>query len=162
MIALAACSVIVHAQRPTPRASAPFDLTGQWVSLITEDWRHRQFTPPKGDYAALPLSPPGGRCRQLGPGTRRSSRRAMQGVRRGRSSAVADPAPRRLAGRHDAETGDRRRDANACVSVSDPLRACGGDWQGLSIASWDYPRAAFPGRGGGSAPGGSSRSSPPG
>jgi len=31
----------------------------------------------------------------------------------------------------------------------------GGDWQGLSIASWDYPRAAFAGRGGGSAPGGS-------
>jgi hypothetical protein len=68
MIALAACSVIAHAQRggrgapqapPTARASAPFDLTGQWVSLITEDWRHRQFTPPMGDYAALPLSPAG-------------------------------------------------------------------------------------------------------
>ena len=68
MIALAACSVITHAQRggrgapqapPTARASAPFDLTGQWVSLITEDWRHRQFTPPKGDYASLPLSPAG-------------------------------------------------------------------------------------------------------
>ena len=34
---------------PAPRAAAPIDLTGQWVSLITEDWRHRQFTPPKGD-----------------------------------------------------------------------------------------------------------------
>jgi hypothetical protein len=41
----------------TPRAAAPFDLSGQWVSLITEDWRHRQFTPAKGDYAPLPLSP---------------------------------------------------------------------------------------------------------
>ena len=41
----------------TPRASAPFDLTGQWVSLITEDWRYRQFTPPKGDYGSLPLLP---------------------------------------------------------------------------------------------------------
>ena len=68
VIALAACSVIAHAQRggrgapqapPTARASAPFDLTGQWVSLITEDWRYRQFTPPKGDYAALPLNPAG-------------------------------------------------------------------------------------------------------
>ena len=36
-----------------PRSAAPFDLTGQWVSLITEDWRHRQFTPPKGDYGSL-------------------------------------------------------------------------------------------------------------
>ena len=55
---------LVYAQRggrgappPTPRAAAPFDLSGQWVSLITEDWRHRQFTPAKGDYAPLPLSP---------------------------------------------------------------------------------------------------------
>lgn len=45
------------AAAPTPRASAPFDLSGQWVSLVTEDWRHRQFTPPRGDYAPLPLSP---------------------------------------------------------------------------------------------------------
>ena len=42
---------------PSPRAAAPVDLTGQWVSLITEDWRYRQFTPPKGDYPGLPLSP---------------------------------------------------------------------------------------------------------
>ena len=40
----------------TPRASAPIDLTGQWVSLVTEDWRYRQFTP-KGDYGSLPLLP---------------------------------------------------------------------------------------------------------
>ena len=61
-----AFNVLVYAQRggrggpaapPTPRAAAPFDLTGQWVSLITEDWRHRQFMPAKGDYAPLPLSP---------------------------------------------------------------------------------------------------------
>src|SRR5688572_31423615 len=63
-----AFNVLVHAQRGgrgapaasvTPRAGAPFDLSGQWVSLITEDWRHRQFTPAKGDYAPLPLSPTG-------------------------------------------------------------------------------------------------------
>jgi hypothetical protein len=42
----------------SPRAGAPVDITGQWVSLITEDWRYRQFTPPKGDYGSLPLLPP--------------------------------------------------------------------------------------------------------
>jgi hypothetical protein len=41
---------------PTPRAAAPVDLTGLWVSVVTEDWRWRMRTPPKGDYASLPLT----------------------------------------------------------------------------------------------------------
>jgi hypothetical protein len=39
-----------------PRAIAPLDLTGYWVSLITEDWRYRMITPDKGDYASVPLN----------------------------------------------------------------------------------------------------------
>ena len=31
---------------PTPRAAAPIDLTGYWVSLVTDDWRWRMVTPP--------------------------------------------------------------------------------------------------------------------
>jgi hypothetical protein len=42
---------------PTPRAQAPVDLTGYWVSIVTEDWRWRMITPPKGDYASVPLTP---------------------------------------------------------------------------------------------------------
>ena len=38
------------------RAAAPVDLTGMWVSIVTEDWRWRMRTPPKGDYASLPLT----------------------------------------------------------------------------------------------------------
>jgi hypothetical protein len=41
----------------TARAAAAVDLTGTWVSLVTEDWRWRMRTPPKGDYASLPLTP---------------------------------------------------------------------------------------------------------
>jgi hypothetical protein len=41
---------------PTPRASAPVDLTGNWVSVISEDWRWRMITPAKGDYANIPLN----------------------------------------------------------------------------------------------------------
>ena len=44
-----------HAQNATPRELAPFDPTGYWVAVITEDWRWRMVTPPKGDYASVPL-----------------------------------------------------------------------------------------------------------
>jgi hypothetical protein len=48
------------AQPPrTPRASAPADLTGYWVAVITEDWRFRMVTPPSRDYAGVPLNPEG-------------------------------------------------------------------------------------------------------
>lgn len=40
----------------SPRASAPIDLTGYWVSVVTEDWRWRMVTPPKGDYASVPMT----------------------------------------------------------------------------------------------------------
>src|SRR6185295_14650840 len=44
---------------PTPQQAAPFDLTGYWVSVVTEDWRWRMVTPPKGDYASIPLNDEG-------------------------------------------------------------------------------------------------------
>jgi hypothetical protein len=40
----------------TPQAQAPIDLTGWWVSVVTEDWRWRMVTPPKGDYASVPIN----------------------------------------------------------------------------------------------------------
>jgi hypothetical protein len=43
----------------SPRASAPIDLTGYWVSVVTEDWRFRMVTPPKGDFASVPLNAAG-------------------------------------------------------------------------------------------------------
>ena len=43
----------------SPRAAAPLDLTGYWVSVITEDWRFRMVTPLKGDYGAIPMTPEG-------------------------------------------------------------------------------------------------------
>jgi len=45
------------AQPPrTPRAAAPVDFTGYWVSVVTEDWRWRMVTPPRGDFAGVPLN----------------------------------------------------------------------------------------------------------
>src|SRR6516164_1815309 len=45
----------------TAKAGAPVDLTGYWVSLVTEDWRYRMVTPPKGDYPSIPLNAEGRR-----------------------------------------------------------------------------------------------------
>jgi hypothetical protein len=46
------------AQQPprSPRESAQVDVTGYWVSLITEEWLWRMITPPKGDYASVPIN----------------------------------------------------------------------------------------------------------
>jgi hypothetical protein len=46
---------------PTPKESAPIDLTGYWVSIVDEDWRWRMITPAKGDYASVPLNAEGKR-----------------------------------------------------------------------------------------------------
>ncbi len=52
---------------PAPAASPPrsardaarADLTGNWVAQVTEDWRWRMITPPKGDFASVPLNAEG-------------------------------------------------------------------------------------------------------
>jgi hypothetical protein len=44
---------------PSARQSAPIDLTGQWVSIVNEDWRWRMLTPRKGDYVGVQLSAEG-------------------------------------------------------------------------------------------------------
>lgn len=48
-----------QAPPPSPQASAPIDVTGYWVAIVTEDWRWRMVTPPKGDYASVPLNDAG-------------------------------------------------------------------------------------------------------
>ena len=40
----------------TPKSAAPIDLTGTWVSIVTEDWRYRFLTAPKGDFYSLPIN----------------------------------------------------------------------------------------------------------
>jgi hypothetical protein len=43
--------------QPSARDSAPIDLTGYWVSYVTENWRYRMVTPAKGEYRRIPASP---------------------------------------------------------------------------------------------------------
>lgn len=59
-----ALGVTLHAQGrggqpqvpPPARAAAPIDLTGTWVSIVSEDWRWRMVTPAKGDYFSVPIT----------------------------------------------------------------------------------------------------------
>lgn len=46
---------------PSAKSAAPVDLTGYWVSVVTEDWRYRMVTPMKGDYPSIPLNAEGKR-----------------------------------------------------------------------------------------------------
>ena len=65
-IVLALAPMMAEAQRggfppapQSPRLAAPIDLTCYWVTLVTEDWRYRVATPPKGDFNSVPLNPAG-------------------------------------------------------------------------------------------------------
>jgi hypothetical protein len=40
----------------SPKAAAPEDLTGWWVSPVMEDYRWRMITPLKGDAASVPIN----------------------------------------------------------------------------------------------------------
>ena len=42
-----------------PQALAPAALTGNWVAVISEDWRWRMITPARGEYPSIPLTPEG-------------------------------------------------------------------------------------------------------
>jgi hypothetical protein len=41
------------------RQAAPVDLTGYWVTVVTEDWRYRMVTPARGDHPSVPLNAAG-------------------------------------------------------------------------------------------------------
>jgi len=70
--ALSACAIVVClastlvAQRggPTqpvrsPQAMAPFDPTGYWVAIVSDEWRYRMLTPPKGNLDYVPVNAEG-------------------------------------------------------------------------------------------------------
>ena len=56
LIAVLVAAPALLAQPRSPKAAAPVDLTGYWVSIVTEDWRWRMVTPIKGDFASIPLN----------------------------------------------------------------------------------------------------------
>jgi len=41
---------------PSAQEAAAFDMTGYWVSVVTEDWRWRMVVAPVGDLGSVPLN----------------------------------------------------------------------------------------------------------
>ena len=62
LLAAVVPGTIVRAQQQSASAArsardrAPIDLTGYWVSYVTENWRYRMVTPAKGEYRRIPSS----------------------------------------------------------------------------------------------------------
>ena len=143
---------------PTPRAGAPVDLTGYWVSVITEDWRFRMVTPPKGDYPGVPLNPEGRKladqwdpakdisageqCRAFGaPGVMRMPVRLHV--------TWQDETTLKM----EADNGNQVRLFHFDKAASPPAQP---SWQGFSIAEWENVQQGqgLPPAGGGGGAGG--------
>ena len=130
----------------SPQARAPIDLTGYWVSVITEEWRWRMMTPPKGDFSSIPLNAEGQRvaqawdlakdiaegnqCRPFGAG----------GIMRmpGRLHITwQDPNTLKI----ETDAGTQTR----LLPFGNPERpAAERTWQGRSAAQWDFGTLVSP------------------
>ena len=106
----------------TPQASAPIDLTGYWVSIVNEDWRWRMVTPPKGDYASVPISPEGRKVADTWDASKDGSCLAFGAAGLMRD---ADAAAHHLGKREHAEDRHRQRSADAAARVRQVGRATG-------------------------------------
>lgn len=145
----------VYAQRggppgatPSPRAAAPIDLTGYWVALITEDWRFRVVTPPKGDYTSVPLNAAGRKAADTWDPARDEA--AGEACRAYGVGGVMRLPGRLRIGWQDDRTLTIETDAGSQTRLLTFGQAPsqGGDWQGSSIASWDRSQSVMGGGGG--------------
>jgi hypothetical protein len=135
---------------PAAKPSAPIDLTGYWVAFVTEDWRLRMVTPPKGDYQNVPLNPEG---RRVGDAWDPAADETAGNQCKSYGAAAIMRVPGRL---HltwqDDNTLQVDTDAGTQTRIFHfgPATAAPGQrtWQGYSSAQWE--RAAS-GRGGGPA-----------
>lgn len=134
----------------TAKAAALYDITGFWVSVVTEDWRYRMVTPLKGDYNGILLNPAGRKIAD-------SWDPAKDEAAGEQCKSYGAPAIMRVPGRLritwqddntlriDTDNGEQTR-----LLHFNTAQTGGGDWQGYSKAAWEVVPA-----GRGSAPVGS-------
>ena len=152
-------AIHLHAQRGqapggvaarTPRASAPIDLTGYWVAVVSEDWRVRMTMGQKGDWEFLPLSAEGRRVADAANPAREDPCKAYgaAGIMRvpGRLNITwANDAMLRV----EADAGTQTRDLHFDQTAPPGAPSL----QGYSVAQWQA-RVPNPNVGGKTAPGG--------
>ena len=129
----------------TGRGQAPYDITGYWVALITDDWRYRMLTPPKGNADYVPVT---AEARKLMDAWDPAKDDAAGEACRGYGAAGVMRLPGRLhitwesdsILRLDTEAGTQTRrftfgtaPAPASTTVAEPT------WQGSSTARWQFP-----------------------
>src|SRR5438105_1192690 len=123
-----------------PREAAPIDLTGYWVSVISEDWKLRMVTPKKGVYETLTLNAEGRRVAD----TWDPAKDEAAGEQcRAYGAAGLIRVPGRLhiiwqndnTLRIDTEAGTQTR-----LLRFGPTEPAAGErtWQGNSAAQWEY------------------------
>jgi len=127
---------------PSASAAAPIDLTGYWVSVVSEDWRWRMVTPAKGDYASIPIT---AAAKKVGDEWD-PARDEAAGLP---CKSYGAPAIMRVPGRLHITWGDANTlsvETSAGMQVrllhfgkAAPLRAR--TWQGDSVAEWQIPLA---------------------
>ncbi len=124
---------------PKPASqSAPIDITGNWVSYVTEDWRFRMITPPKGDYTRVPLTPEGRKLADAW--SPEADEAAGQQCRAYGAAAIMRVPARFRVTWQDEQTLRIESDAGMQIrlfrfSASPASRER--TWQGYSIANWD-------------------------
>ena len=125
----------------TARQAAPVDLTGTWVSVVTEDWRWRMVTPPKGDVASVPVNAEGRKVAQswdLAADIASGNECKAFGV----GGIMRQPGRLRISWQDDQtlklefDAGTQTRILNFDRTKEPPAEK---SWQGFSIAQWDGP-----------------------
>jgi hypothetical protein len=121
----------------TPKEGAPIDLTGNWVSVVTEDWRWRMLIPKKGDYASLPLSVEGRKIAD----TWDPSKLASDGCKPyGAAALMRVPGRLQISWENDTtlriDTDAGQQTRRLYFNKSQQPRS-EHTWQGNSMAEWD-------------------------
>jgi hypothetical protein len=150
LVTLVGAATLGAVQPPsTPQAGAPIDLTGYWVSVVTEDWRYRMVTPPKGDYASVPLNAEGRKVADVwDPAKDEASGNQCKSY--GAANIMRVPGRLHITWQNDTtlkidtDAGTQSR-ALHFGDAQPPAGDAG--WQGYSVARWEI--AGPPPRGGG-------------
>jgi hypothetical protein len=139
-----------------PREAAPVDLTGSWVSVVTEDWRYRMVTPARGDHPSVPLNAAGNALANgWDPAKDEAAGEACKAY--GAAGVMRAPGRLRISWQDEAtlkietEAGTQTRllRFGSAASPSDAPSI-----QGSSAAQWEVAGGARGGRGGGGGRGG--------